>query len=178
MNRFNYYTIITISISICIILTFSSLPSLANELHIENNDSIQLKRINIQKESVLYKIILNSIDQDSTKMYSDYYHIYIHEYKSGHFVKIIKSKYNMLKTTAPYIGYAMLNGYTIIFGFTNYDLSVTQKNNKKYFKSSTKEQFFTSKSILKEWYYYIIDDIYAKYDHNVGWIWSDGKPDE
>ena len=27
-------------------------------------------------------------------------------------------------------------------------------------------------------FYYILDDIYARFSREAGWIWSDGKPDE
>lgn len=40
------------------------------------------------------------------------------------------------------------------------------------------ERRFSQYNYVKEWYYYILDDIYARFDSEKGWIWSDGKPDE
>lgn len=180
MNSLRYAIIIKIPItlSIYIIFTFSSFYCIAEEKHAEFEDSIELRQIDIKKDTVLYDIILNSIAQDSVRTYTDYYHVSINEYKNGHFVTVIKSNNNLLKTTVSYDGYAIINGYTITFYTANYYLSRYTNHKTKYFKSSTKKQFFSEDSIVEQWYYYIIDDIYAKYDQDKGWLWSDGKPDE
>lgn len=168
-----------ISLSVCMILTYSSFSCIANDSQEAKVDSIKLGKIDLQEGSLLYEIISNTVSKDSVSDYYDSYQVFINEYKSGHFVKIVKSKYNLLKTTAPYSGYSMLKGHYIIFGHAfNYKLNYPQNPEPRFFRSSTVSKYFLEDSIIEEWYYYILDDIYARYDQKQGWIWSDGKPDE
>lgn len=167
-----------IVLSMYVIMTIYSINCMADTPHIEKGDSIKLNKIELQKNSVLYDILLNTIVQDSLRNHADIYHVNINGYKSGYFIWIVKSKSNMLKTTSPYSGYAMLNDYTFVFGFANYKLNMSKNHNSRFFKSSKAKQFFSEEAITTQWYYYILDDIYARFDPESGWIWSDGKPDE
>lgn len=177
--RFSFKLKIMISLSIFMIVKHLSVSCIAEERHVEKVDFIQLRKIDLHEDSLLCEIISKTISQDRMIDNNDSYQVFIHEYKYGYFVKIVKSKNNMLKTTAPYSGYSILKGHTIIFGITtNYSLHYSDNRESKFFRSSTARKYFSEDSIIEEWFYYIIDDIYATYDHSLGWMWSDGKPDE
>ncbi|MBO5444579.1 MAG: hypothetical protein J5995_04460 [Muribaculaceae bacterium] len=165
--------LITIMISLLTLLT----PIFINAENKTSTDSIKLTKIDLSNDSVLYNVIRDIVTDDKA---GDDGLVYIltNSFKNGTFIHAVKTSEKKILSYqySDWSGYLTVSGHTIICRINN--------SNKKYgnlqeiMSFGKDERRFSQYNYVKEWYYYILDDIYARFDSEKGWIWSDGKPDE
>lgn len=150
----------------------------SNDSNYSNCTSLeQLQMIDVSKDSIL-SLILN--DATDIIRYGDrpaYYSVCMNRYKKGTIIRIIRSKKDTFDNRPNILGYAFVNDRPIIFyeGVTNYKLRYSSTPNPFTFKLGKFDYLEDAEDVK---YYYILDDVYARFSPEAGWIWSDGKPDE
>lgn len=143
----------------------------------EKNDIGHLKLIDISRDTVLSAILNDATDKVKYGNRPAYYSICMNRYKEGTLVRLIRSHKDTFDLRSNILGYTLVNGHTIVFykGGSNYPIKYADDSCLRSFKLG-KFNYNDDAEDVK--YYYILGDIYARFSQEVGWIWSDGKPDE
>lgn len=134
--------------------------------------TVRLNQIDISKDTMIIKI-LNDWELYRPIGEGEASHsLIMSQYKNGRLIKIMTYKGTIADNDYNYNGYLDWKRNKILMSiiFPNYcgqpkPISIATEKKK-------------ASEIVDIHYYYIIDDIYAKYNQDQGWIWSDGKPDE
>lgn len=147
---------------------------------LNNNDytsTENIKRINIAVDSMLNTVVSDAYNRMSNDTVKGYYSVLMNEYKGGTLVKIVKSQTGTYEIRDHWEGYVELGGTAIVFdfGFSKYRPVFTNTADTLAIRL---KRFDDSSHIMDIKYYYILDDYYAMYSPESGWMWSDGKPDE
>lgn len=151
-------------------------------VHDEANevDTRTANMIDPSQDSILQKIL--SVELSTLSSESDdkdgYFIARYGKFKTGILLKISKYPHKILNRNMGFIGYAIIGNNivffegdnSIIFKFSRPDHPVVIK---RYVDNNAEKN---KESLIS--YYYILDDIYAKYSQEDGWIWSDGNPDQ
>jgi len=134
--------------------------------------TVRLNQIDISKDTMIIKVL------NDWKLYGPIaegevsHSLIMSEYKKGRLIKIMTYKGTIADNEYNYNGYLDWKRNKILVSIIF----------PKYCKQPKPISIATEKKKASEivdiHYYYIIDDIYAKYNQDQGWIWSDGKPDE
>lgn len=133
-------------------------------------------KIELSEKSVIWNIIEDYMRSDSLSDNGNYYFLIYSKYKNGTLVKCASNVDVNLKNIMGYIGYTTINEKTVfIDGDGSYKFKFSNPPQNIQIKKATDWQSGTDPAYT---YYYIIDDIYAKFSQQDGWLWSDGKPDE
>lgn len=137
---------------------------------------VSLKQIDFSKDSIMSKIMQDLTDKINSRKEKVYFSVTMGRYKKGNIVRFIESESDVYDSRLILEGYTVRNGTLFVFcsGFSNYKYIMDNQNQ---ISIKTGEVDY-AKDILDISYYYILDDIYARFDPESGWIWSDGKPDE
>ena len=153
--------------------------SIAAQNH-ESSEQIvieSLKLIDVSWDTVLSKILNDATDKVKYGNRPAYYSLCMNRYKEGTIVRLIKSYNDTFDQRSNILGYTLANGHPIVFyrGITNYPIKYADDSCLTPFKLG---KFNYNEDAEDVKYYYILGDIYARFSPEVGWIWSDGKPDE
>ena len=161
------------------ILTFILLSLTISGLKAQNKGGIDittiecLKRIDLSNDTVLSNVLNDAINKNSNA----YYTVVMNRYKNGTLVRIIKSKGDMFDQRSNIVGYTLVNNRPVVFyrGVTNYAFNYSSDSIPLQFKLGTFDYTNDADEVM---HYYILENIYARFSPEAGWIWSDGKPDE
>ncbi|MDE6548277.1 MAG: hypothetical protein K2L22_04690 [Muribaculaceae bacterium] len=163
------------------LVIFIQLVSIGLLCHAHNNNNdlstVNIKRINIAVDSLLNTVVNDAYNRMSNDTVNGYYSVLMNEYKGGTLVKIVKSQTGTYEIRDHWEGYVELGGTAIVFdfGFSKYRPVFTNTADPLTIRL---KRFDDSSHSMDIKYYYILDDCYAMYSPESGWIWSDGKPDE
>lgn len=135
-------------------------------------ESVKLKQLDVSNDTMMNIILSDWNLNYSTATENASHSLIMSHYKNGRIIKIVTYSGPLVDNDYYYNGYIIWNERII------YSIIMHPKYDKRRKNISINTEKKNSSDIINITYYYIIDDIYAKYDHNVGWIWSDGKPDE
>lgn len=159
-------------------ITLLSVGLLCHALN--NNDDLtteNIERINIAVDSMLNMVVNDAYNRMSNDTFSGYYSVLMNEYKGGTLVKVVKSQTDIYEIRDHWDGYAEVDGSAIVidFGFSKFRPVFANSSDSLAIRL---KRFDDSSHILDIKYYYILDDAFAVYSLEYGWIWSDGYPDE
>lgn len=147
-----------------------------------NGDSVsvsveRLHRIDLSKDSLL-NIILHQVVEEGNG-HSDLYDVRMNDYHEGTIVLISNRCNESFDESLYWNGYVVVDG--IRFGiariYSDYKMEYVLPEQTESFKFSSHDKASPNRP-TSSWLYYILDDIFARYSPDEGWIWSDGKPDE
>lgn len=138
---------------------------------------MSLRMIDISSDSILSAIINDATDKVKNGERCFFYSVCIERYKEGDLVRIIQSRKNIFNSRPHMLGYTIVNDCPVVIykGGSNYRVSYSEDPKPLSFTLGTLNYKDDVDQIR---YYYILGDIYARFSPEVGWIWSDGKPDE
>ena len=136
-----------------------------------------IKRIDIAVDSILNVVVNDAYNRMSNGTVPGYYSILMNAYKGGTLVKVVKSQTDTYDIRDHWEGYVELDGNVMVvdFGFSMFRPVFTNSSDSV---AIHLKRFDDSSHIMDIKYYYILDDCYAIYYPESGWIWSDGIPDE
>ena len=136
-----------------------------------------LKLVDVSGDSILNVILNDATDNVKYGNRPAYYSVWMDRYKEGTIIRIIRSRKDMFDKRPNILGYTVVNNCPIVFykGVTNYPVKYAVDHHPLHFKLGSFDYCDDSEDVK---YYYILADIYARFSREVGWIWSDGKPDE
>ena len=98
------------------------------------------------------------------------------EYHDGIMIRIEKSDSDVFEAQDFPFAYTTVNDRLIVFNHTgNYKIKDARPKESLTVKTARMEDRADITDIL---FYFILDNAYAKFSREAGWIWSDGKPDE
>lgn len=142
-----------------------------------NFETEEVRLIDLTTDTVMYTILKDATDKIRYGNRPAYYSVILNRYKKGTIVRIIRSYSDVFDARLDILGYVKVNGNLIVFfkGLSDYELKYSQKSCNK---SIRKGNFDYGKDSSDIKFYYILQDIFAKFSQEAGWIWSDGKPDE
>lgn len=150
---------------------------LAKKNDINETQIMSLKKIDFSRDSIMHKIIID-VKHDARRNKKGYLLVNISKYKKGYLMKVSGTKENVIPK-GMWDGYSIINGDTIVisnFAFKYY-MRYEDSHSSHEFKTGNREN--TINLLTHEcFYFFILDDIYAKYNNDNQWIWSDGKPDD
>lgn len=136
------------------------------------------KMIDLSQYPILQKIITEELSNVTSTDKSGFYIVRYGRFKSGILMKISKYPHEILKNHMGFVGYSIVNGHRVLFeGDDSYRFEYIRPKNAIEIKRYTNKVPMDNDEFLLN-HYYILDDVYAKYSQEKGWIWSDGKPDE
>lgn len=161
-----------------ILIQLVGISLLCHALNNNNYTSTEnIKRINIAVDSMLNTVVSDAYNRMSNDTVKGYYSVLMNEYKGGTLIKIVKSLTEIYEIRDHWEGYVELDGNAIVFdfGFSRYRPVFTNASDPLTIRLT---RFNDASHIVDIKYYYILDDCYAIYSPESGWIWSDGKPDE
>lgn len=156
-------------------MCFGLLGHANNEYNDQSTTAIN--RVNLHGDSILNEVINDAYRSMSKDSVSGYYSVLMNEYKGGTLVKAVKTQTDVYEIRDNWQGYAELDGNKIVidFGLSKLRLVFFSPSEPLTIKL---KRFDDISHILDIKYYYILDNIYATYSPEAGWIWSDGKPDQ
>ena len=136
-----------------------------------------LPRIDLSKDSLLDIIFQQVVSEDDR--HSQLYDVRMNDYQDGTIVLISNRCKNAFDGSLYWNGYAVVNGMRFVIAriYSNYNLEYVSSGQTESFKFMSYDNASCNQP-TSSWLYYILDDIYARYSPDEGWIWSDGKPDE
>lgn len=146
----------------------------------ENTDDISienLKFIDISSDSILSSILNDATDKIKYGSRPSYYSVCFNRYKRGTMIRIIRSRKDIFDKRSNILGYTMVNDSPIVFyeGVSKYKFKYISTPNQHPIKLGHFNYIEDAEEVK---YYYILGNIFARFSPEVGWIWSDGKPDE
>ena len=138
---------------------------------------VRLNMIDVSCDSILSTILDSATDKSKNDERTFYYSVWMNRYKKGTMVRVIQSRSDVFDRRSNILGYTIVNDQFVVFyeGVTDYHLKCAHATNELPFKLG---KFNYNEDTDDVKYYYILGDIYARFSPHVGWIWSDGKPDE
>ena len=135
-----------------------------------------MRRIDISNDSILYRILEDATDKVRYGDAPAYYTISMEQYHDGLMVRIERSDSDVFEARNFPFAYTMVNDRLVVFDHIgNYKIKDASPKAPLTVKTARMENRSYITDIL---FYYILDDIYARFSREAGWIWSDGKPDE
>ena len=164
--------------SLLLSITLLSACPLCHALNNNNDQStVNIRRIDIAVDSMLNIVINDACDRMSNDTVSGYYSVLMNEYKGGTLVKVVKSQADIYEIRDHWEGYAKVDGNAIVidFGFSKFRPVFTDAADPLAIRL---KRFDHDAHILDIKYYFILDETFAIYSPEFGWIWSDGCPDE
>ncbi len=163
---------------IVIIIKLLCLGLLCHSQNVYSGQStMSINEVNLTVDSILNEVINDAYRRMSNDSASGFYSVLMNGYKGGTLVKAVKTKCDTYEIRDHWEGYAEVDSNKIVIDFgiskfrpvfitTSEPLAIELK------------RFDDISHIMDIKYYYILDDTYAIYFPESGWIWSDGKPDE
>ena len=167
---------ITLLINLLIsFLTCFQTPS-ANDGSKEDDSTATLRRIDISNDSILCRILEDATDKVRYGDTPAYYTISMEQYHDGLMIRIERSDSDVFEARNYPFAYTMVNDRLVVFEHIgNYKIKYARPKASMTVKTARMEDRSDITDIL---FYYILDDAYARFSREAGWIWSDGKPDE
>lgn len=158
-------------------ITLLSVGILCRAQNDNNLSTENIERINIAVDSMLNMVVNDAYKRMSNDTVPGYYSVLMNEYKGGTLIKVVNSKTDIYEMRDYWEGYDEVDGNIIVvsFGFSKFRPIFTSTSDPLTIRL---KRFEDSTHIIDIKYYYILDDCYAIYSPESGWIWSDGKPDE
>ncbi|MDE6636730.1 MAG: hypothetical protein K2K32_00685, partial [Muribaculaceae bacterium] len=137
----------------------------------------KILQINIDDNPMLHTIFEYVINKD--RIHDKVYSVILNDYYGGTIVEIIELENATLDGSFYWDGYALVgdNIFAINTIDSNIYLNYVSPEHSKTFKM---DRDYNPETLMKsmKWFFFILGDKYARYSPEVGWIWSDGKPDE
>ena len=136
-----------------------------------------INKLDLSGYFILEEVVGDAIDRLSNDTTHLNLSLLMNEYKGGTLVKAMKTDSDALEERDNWEGYFEVNGKVVAvdFGASHYRPIFIYPSDPLIVSL---ERFEDNAHILDIKYYYVLDDEYAIYDPNEGWIWSDRKPDE
>ncbi|MDE6632935.1 MAG: hypothetical protein K2K23_08045 [Muribaculaceae bacterium] len=135
-----------------------------------------MRRIDISNDTILCRILEDATDKVRYGERPAYYSISMGEYHDGIMIRIEISNSDVFEARNFPFAYTMINDRLIVFNHTgNYKIKDAWSKAPLTVKTARMDDQPYITDIL---FYYILDNAYAKFSREAGWIWSDGKPDE
>ena len=136
----------------------------------------ELKRLDFTNDSIMSKILDEVTDKVRNGDRCAYYSVSVNEYGDGYLMRIEKSYKDVFESRRYPFAYTEFNDRLIVFNnLGNYPGHYSSIPQKVKIKTARLDEQTEENTII---YYYILDDVYARFSPEAGWIWSDGKPDE
>ncbi len=164
--------------SISSIVCFAPNSIFAQKMDLSEDTVVEeINMIDVSNDSILCAILNDATCHSVDENAQYYYTIWMNRYKDGTIVRVIKSTNDVYDRRSNIMGYTFFNGQPILFyeGITNYPIQYANPPQSLFFKLGKFD--YNDKDNEVE-HYYILEDIYARFSAEDGWIWSDGKPDE
>ncbi len=132
--------------------------------------------MDISNDSTLCRVLENATDTVSFGKQRAYYTLSMHEYKDGMMIRIRRSNSDIFEAREYPFGYTMVNNQLIVIANSGgYAIKDYRPKETMTIKIARKED---QSDITHTLFYFILDNEYAKFSPEEGWVWSDGKPDE
>ena len=100
----------------------------------------------------------------------------MNNYKDGILLKINRFENPVFDPRLESAGFIEHNGQLIVFNLS-LDYGFSFSNDRDFIEIETSVSD-DSQDILDIRYYYVLENLFARFSPEAGWIWSDGKPDE
>ncbi len=136
----------------------------------------ELKRLDLSKDSIMGSILEEVTDRVRNGGRSAYYTVSIKGYQDGYLIKFQRSNQDIFESREHPFAYTEVNNSILVFNNTNeYHVVYSSTDQPIKIKTATLDERTDIKATI---FYYVLGNIYARFSPEVGWIWSDGKPDE
>lgn len=154
------------------------LPISVFKLSAEDRDSILLRRIELFKNSSIFKIINEVVSEEKQKNYKiTFFSLNIKEGQDidENYIRIVAHTKNRLSNWDGYSGYDIIDSIPVI---------VINNSNMKIRFSNSQNRYFPMDSPddppyiydPQEWFFLIKNNDVARYVYSIGWIWD--KPNQ
>lgn len=162
-------------LNIMLTLNFAN-TDLAKKNDIDETQIMALQKIDFSKDSIMQKIVAD-VKYDTHENKDVYLLVNISKYKKGYMLKVSETKENILPK-GMWDGYSVINGDTIIITNIafNYYMRFEEPRSSHEFKTRNCENP-SNLSTQECYYFFILEDIYARFNNDNQWKWSDSVPD-
>ena len=146
----------------------------------ENNSSFNnesLPKISITKDSLLIEIFREVLSEDNECAFM--YEVAMNDYHDGTLIVIKQNVTDQIDGSRLWNGYTELDEKIFLIGkiVSRYTLDMASPSQHMVFTIADEKDLNQNERKLV-WLFYILKNVFARFVPEVGWIWSDGKPDE
>ena len=135
-----------------------------------------LSRVDLSNDTILRRILEEVADNIGCDDPSAIHTVDMSKYKDGTLIRICRLKEAVLDPRPSPFGYTVVNNSMFVFNLTfDHCFSLAASRDTIQVQIGIPDNISDMPDIK---YYCLWDSIYAKYVPEVGWIWSDGRPDE